>query len=275
MNNMSESKRDLITLEITENQIAVLTLNRPEVHNAFDEHMIVAFQNHLETLSKNASIRLLVVRANGKNFCAGADLQWMRRMAKFSHNDNVKDATALAILLKTLYEFPKPTICLVHGVVYGGGVGIACACDMIIASDTAKFSFTEVKLGLIPAVISPYVVETIGVRHAKTYFLTTEIIDASKALELGLAHLVVPELVLHDLNASYILQLLRNGPQAMCEVKKLINAVKVHPPGSDAVVKITATTIANIRASTEGIEGVQAFLEKRQAKWVLVKNQYE
>src|SRR4030095_4923835 len=181
------------------------------------------------------------------------------------------DATALGTLLQTLYRFPKPTIALVQGAAYGGGAGLACACDLVLASTSATFCFSEAKLGLIPAIISPYIIEAMGDRQAKAYFLTSEIIDAQKALTLGLCHHIIPENITDDhlTHIPIINNILKNGPEAISHIKKWVNVIKSCSTGSDDTLKITAERIADIRVSPEGKEGISAFIEKRDPNWII------
>ncbi len=257
-----------VLLSISEDGIAELTLNRPEVHNAFDDDVIEQLITQLESIAENESVRVLVLRSNGKNFSAGADLGWMRRMAKNSHQENLQDAGRLAKLMQLLNELNKPTIGLVQGAAYGGAVGLAACCDMVIASEDAQFCLSEVKIGLIPAVISPYVVRAIGERQSRRYFLTAEPFSAAIAHNFGLVHEVVasPELF-DDACARITRTLSKNSPQGMRAAKDLIFAVS-HKVIDQTVIQNTAQRIADIRVSDEGQEGLSAFLEKRKPNWI-------
>lgn len=247
--------------------VATVTLNRPELHNAFDDRVIVELTSVLARLGADPAVRVVALAANGRSFSAGADLGWMKRMAAYSEAENLADARALAGLMRTLAGLPKPTLALVQGPAYGGGVGLVACCDIAIASDTASFSLSEARLGLIPAVISPYVVRAMGARACHRYFLTAERIDAAAAERLGLVHQVVPPAGLAGAGEKMLRILLDGGPAAQAECKALIARVQ-HGDVDDAMVDDTARRIARLRASPEGKEGVAAFLEKRKPAWV-------
>lgn len=246
---------------------ATVTMNRPEVHNAFDDALIVALTAELQRLETDPAVRVVVLTGAGKSFSAGADLNWMRRMADYSQQENLHDAMCLAGLMKTLDGLGKPTVALVQGAAYGGGVGLVACCDIVLATPKASFCLSEVKLGLIPAAISPYVVAAIGSRAARRYFLTAERFAAADACRLGLVHEVVAEEALLGRAAEVIGQLLQNGPQAMAAAKRLVTVV-ARGPIDAAMIADTAERIASARASAEGKEGLGAFLEKRQPAWV-------
>ncbi len=245
---------------------ATLTLNRPELHNAFDDQLIADMTRILQGFANDSQVRLVILAAAGKSFSAGADLGWMQRMADYSHAENLADAEALANLLRTLNDLPKPTIALVQGAAYGGGVGLVAACDLVLATPKASFCLSEVKLGLIPAVISPYVVAAIGSRAARRYCISAERFSVERALQLGLVHELVAmdELTTEADRLSRLL--LKNGPQAMAAAKKLVADVANHPLDSELIAE-TAERIATTRASDEGREGLAAFLEKRRPNW--------
>jgi methylglutaconyl-CoA hydratase len=245
--------------------VARLTLDRPERHNAFDDTLIAALESALRALAANDAVRVVLLAAEGKSFSAGADLNWMRRMAGYSDAENLADAERLAALLRGLDRLAKPTVALVQGAAIGGGVGLVAACDIAIASEAALFALSEVRLGLIPSVISPYVVSAIGARASRRYMLTAERFDAAEALRLGLVHQVVAADALEDANQAVVRHLLAGGPAAIAESKALIR--DVDRPLSDAVVADTAARIARLRASPEGREGVNAFLDKRKPAW--------
>jgi methylglutaconyl-CoA hydratase len=247
--------------------IATLTLNRPELHNAFDDGLIAALLAELRRLAADPRLRLLVLCASGKSFSAGADLGWMRRTADYSRQENLADALQLAELMRTLDSFPRPTLALVQGAAFGGGVGLVACCDIAIAAETASFCLSEVKLGLIPAVISPYVIAAIGLRQARRYVLSAERFDAHEARRFGLVHEVVPAGELAARGCELCAQLLRNGPEAMAAGKQLVAAV-ARGPLDETLIRGTALRIAAVRASAEGREGLAAFLEKRQPSWV-------
>jgi len=247
--------------------VATLTFNRPELHNAIDESVIAQFKAGLRQAAADARVRVLVVAGNGKSFCAGADLNWMKRTAGYSEEENYRDALEFTELLDLLDRMPMPTIARVHGPAYGGGVGIVAACDIAIGTAEAAFSFSEVRLGLIPSMISPYAVAAIGERYARRYMLTAERIDAAQALHIGLLHELCHADALDASIAKLVGHALRGGPASIAASKRLIETV-AHGPIDAARRDYTARTIAAIRASAEGKEGVGAFLEKRPPAWV-------
>jgi methylglutaconyl-CoA hydratase len=262
---------ELVLATITKNQIGILTLNRPDKHNAFNHKMIAEIIQKLNFFQQQA-IRFLVINANGKHFSAGADLNWMAEMATKSIDANLEDATELAKMLYLIYHFDKPTIALVQGSALGGGAGIVAACDIVITTDQSQFGFTETKMGLIPATISPYVINSIGPKMANYYFLTAEIFDAAIAKKIGLCHEIVSLeqlLEIHDL--TIIKQLNKNGPLAISHAKKLVRSIGEKNLNDTHLIPITANMIAQLRASKEGQEGISAFLEKRQPNWALNK----
>ena len=247
--------------------VATVTLNRPEIHNAFDEALIAKLTETFVALDDEGDVRIVVLAGAGRSFCAGADLNWMKRMAAFGQDENLRDATALAAMLRALYALSKPTIARVHGAAYGGGVGLIAACDIAVAVPEATFALTEAKLGLIPATIGPYVIEAIGARQARRYFLTAERFGAAEALRIGLVHEVaaLPQL---DTRIGDLVGALRvAGPSAQLECKALIRGVAHRPIDAD-VISGTAGHIAAVRASPEGKEGVAAFLGKRRPAWL-------
>ena len=247
--------------------VATVTLNRPEIHNAFDEALIAKLTETFVALDDDGDVRIVVLAGAGRSFCAGADLNWMKRMAAFGQDENLRDATALAAMLRALYALSKPTIARVHGAAYGGGVGLIAACDIAVAVPEATFALTEAKLGLIPATIGPYVIEAIGARQARRYFLTAERFGAAEALRIGLVHEVaaLPQL---DTRIGDLVGALRvAGPSAQLECKALIRGVAHRPIDAD-VIGGTAGHIAAVRASPEGKEGVAAFLGKRRPAWL-------
>jgi len=248
--------------------IGIITLNRAERHNAFDDTLIAELTDTLRSMEADANVRVVVLSAAGASFSAGADLHWMKRMAGFSREDNVRDAMGLGALMRTLAHLAKPTIARVQGAAYGGGVGLVACCDIAVALQSATFSFSEAKLGLIPAVISPYVIAAIGERASRRYFLTAERFEASEAWRLGLVHDIAtsPE-QLDEKIGDIVEALLACGPSAQREAKELIRAVAHRPVMSD-VIQDTAERIAKVRASPEGREGVAAFLEKRKPGWI-------
>jgi methylglutaconyl-CoA hydratase len=247
--------------------VGLVTLNRPDRHNAFDDVLIAELTEALRSMEAEDAVRVVVLSGAGKSFSAGADLNWMKRMSGFSREENQRDAMGLGALMRTLAHLRKPTIARVHGAAYGGGVGLVACCDIAVATHGAAFSFSEAKLGLVPAVISPYVVAAIGERAARRYFLTAERFDAAEAWRLGLVHeLARDENELDAKIGAIVDALLECGPAAQRESKELIRAVASRPVTSD-VLQDTAERIARLRASPEGREGVSAFLEKRRASW--------
>ena len=246
--------------------IATIRMNRPDVHNAFDDALIEALTLELRRVERLPEAKIVVLAANGKSYSAGADLNWMKRMAKYSREENLRDAAALAGLMRTLDGLGKPTIARVQGAAYGGGVGLVACCDIAIASTEASFSLSEVRLGLIPSVISPYVIAAIGERAARRYFLTAERFDAREALRVDLVHQVVDAGALDEAVAKMAGELLKGGPRAQAAAKKLIADVSRRPM-DDGLSNETAKRIAEIRVTDEGREGVAAFLDKRKPNW--------
>jgi methylglutaconyl-CoA hydratase len=247
--------------------IASVTLARPEVRNAFNDELIAELTEAFTALGTREDVRCIVLAAEGKAFCAGADLNWMRRMADYSRDENLADASKLAEMLHVLYTCPKPTIARVQGDVYAGGTGLVAACDMAVSSDTAGYCLSEVKLGLIPATISPYVIRAMGARAAHRYALTAERFDAAEALRIGFVHAVVPMDGLDAKVAELSQALVNAGPEAVKACKRLVQDVA----GRDidaALIRTTVEGIADIRASAEGREGVQSFLGKRTPAWL-------
>ena len=248
--------------------IGLVTLNRPDRHNAFDDTLIAELTATLRQFEADDTVRVVVLSGAGKSFSAGADLNWMKRMAGFSKEDNQRDAMALGALMRTLAHLRKPSVARVQGAAYGGGVGLVACCDIAVASQAAVFSLSEVKLGLIPAVISPYVVAAIGERAARRYFLSGERFDAAEAWRLGLVHELGGDDDAMDEKIGEIIEaLLACGPVAQREAKELIRAVASRPVTSE-LIQDTAERIARVRSSPEGREGVAAFLEKRRAAWL-------
>ena len=256
----------MTTLSLERTTVATLTLNKPEVHNAFDEGLIKDMIAALEDVAQDDSIRVLVLKGNGKSFCAGADLNWMRKMAAYSQEENYQDSRALDRLMHTLNTLPKPTIAWVHGSAYGGGVGLIACCDVVLAEKSAKFCLSEVKLGLIPAVISPYVVHKIGVSQARRYFLTGEVFTASQAQIMGLVHEIGPLEELDTLLNKWTQALLQGGPIAQTQAKKLISDI-CNKPLDQPLRNDLARRIASIRVSPEGQKGLSAFLNKEKVSW--------
>lgn len=246
---------------------ATITLNRPKVHNALDEAIVSALIDSLNELDRDPSVRAVILASSNKTFCAGVDLKWMQHSAQQSYAENLQDALNLAELMRTLHNLSKPTIALVGGAAYGGGVGLVACCDIAIASERARFCFSEVRLGLIPSVINPYVVRAIGERAARRYCLTAEIFRAEEAHHIGLVHEVVSDDKLAAKSTVMTGALMAGGPAALSATKKLVN--DSHTVSLDnAVLQSTAEQIATVRSSEEAKEGVGAFLEKRQPAWL-------
>lgn len=243
-----------------------LRLNRAELHNAFDAALIAELTATLEAVGRDPDVRVLVLEGAGASFSAGADLNWMRGMAAASEADNREDALALARLMRTLDELPRPTIARVHGAAFGGGVGLVACCDIAIGVSGAKFGLTESRLGLLPATISPYVVAAIGARNARRYFATAEIFDAAQAQRIGLLHDVVEADALDAAVDRQIALLLKSGPVAVAGAKRLVHDVAT-ATDRDLLDQHNASLIAALRVSAEGQEGLGAFLDKRPAAW--------
>jgi methylglutaconyl-CoA hydratase len=244
--------------------VARVTLDRPEVRNAFDDSLISTLRKAFAEIGEDPSVRVMVLAGNGPAFCAGADLNWMKRMAGYDYAANLRDAQALAEMLATLDRMPKPTIARVHGPAFAGGTGLVAASDIAVGSKEAKFCFSEAKLGLSPATISPHVIRAIGERAARRYFLTAEVFDAEEAFRIGMLSLLVSDL---DTAIDKLLEhLLAGGPEAMMKIKELIRSVSTRPL-HQALVADTAKRIAEIRVSPEGKEGIASFLEKRKPSW--------
>jgi len=256
-------------LVVDDRGVARLTLDRPEVHNAFDDALIGELNAHLErlhALTERGEVRLVVLGSDGKHFSAGADLNGMKRMIDYSFDDNLKDARELARLMQQLDALPCPTLCRVQGAAYGGAVGLAACCDVVIAANKAKFCLSEVRIGLSPAVISPYVQRAIGPRQMRRYALTAEVIDAATAQALGLVHEVAEGAELDTRVDQMIDRLLAASPQAQRATKALLAQV-ARDPDSDATVDATCRTISELRVSREGQEGLAAFFDKRPPAW--------
>jgi methylglutaconyl-CoA hydratase len=260
-----------ITVEQT-GAVSTVTLNRPDVRNAFNEHVIYELTTVFASFLHQNISRCVVLQAVGKAFCAGADLNWMKKMATYSHAENVADASALAMMLRTIYECPLPVIARVQGDVFAGGMGLVAACDVVVSVNSARFSLSEVKLGLIPATIAPYVIRAIGARAAHRYFLTAEVFNAQAALQMGFVHeLADSDAALDAVVQRYVNCFASASPNALTECKRLLRDV-AHAPIDDALVADTAQRIAHIRASDEGRHGVSSFLNKTQALWVMPGN---
>ena len=247
--------------------IVTMTLNRPEVHNTFDASLIASITDHLQRLDADETVRIIVLSGVGRSFSAGADLNWMRSTANYDQQRNLEDAQKLAEMMSLLNRLTKPTIARINGPAYGGGVGLIACCDIAIAVQSARFALTEVRLGLVPAVISPYVVACIGQRQARRFFLTGEPISAALAEAIGLLHQVVADDELDAAVERTVEFLLLGGPQALAHCKELIRTVHFDNNLSDALIFHTAEVISELRVSAEGQEGLTAFLQKRPPYW--------
>ena len=247
--------------------VAVVTLNRPEVRNAFDDALIAALAANFKALDDDNDVRAVVLGGNGPAFCAGGDLNWMKRMAGYGYEQNLHDAMGLAVMLQTIDRMKKPVIARVHGPAYAGGTGLVAACDIAVGTPEAKFCLSEAKIGLSPATISPYVLRAMGERTARRYFLTAEVFDAEEALRIGMLSALVPAPQLDATIDALLKHLLACGREALAKIKDLIRAVASRPI-DDSMVADTARRIAEIRGSAEGKEGVASFLEKRKPSWV-------
>ncbi|WP_310628597.1 enoyl-CoA hydratase/isomerase family protein [Limnohabitans sp.] len=248
--------------------VRTITLSRPDVRNAFNDEVIAELKNAFTEAGQAADVRCVVLAAKGSAFCAGADLNWMRRMADYTRDENLADAGELAAMLRAIYECPKPTIARVQGDVFAGGVGLVAACDMAVSVDSATYCLSEVKLGLIPATISPYVIRAMGARASHRYFLTAERFSAAEAHRIGLLHEVVTVDVLDAKVAELTSALVSASPNAVRACKRLVQDVAEREI-DDALVAHTVAGIADIRSSAEGKEGVQSFLQKRKPNWLL------
>jgi methylglutaconyl-CoA hydratase len=247
--------------------VAWVTLDRADLHNAFNEVMIRELHEAFSTLGRQADIRAIVLTGEGKSFCAGADLNWMKKMVDYTFAENVQDAHALSAMLKTIHDCPKPVIARIQGAAFGGGIGLLSACDMAVSVESATFCLSEVKLGLLPAVISPFVLTKISISAAQRYFLTAEKFSAPEALRIGLIAEMVPDIAALDAKVDALLDaLLANGPEAVAQCKVLISHVR--RIDWERAVDITTKMIAERRASAEGQEGMRAFLEKRPPQWL-------
>ena len=257
---------DMLIVSPPRRGVVTVTLNRPERHNAFDDELIRALTATLRQLAGDDTVRAVVLAGNGRSFSAGADLNWMQRTAGYRREQNEADALALAELMETLDALPKPTVARVHGAAIGGGVGLVACCDIVLAAESARFRLSEVRLGLIPAAIAPYVCRAMGERQARRYFVSAELFDAREAHRVGLVHEVVADAELDTRLEALLEALQANGPRAMAEAKALARFAG-RSPMDRAMTERTARWIAEIRVSDEGREGIGAFLEKRKPAW--------
>ncbi len=253
-------------LSESNNHVNTITFNRIDKHNAFDDSLLADLQELLDQAIADPTIHVIVLKANGQNFSAGADLAWMQRMVMLNEAENLADAMILARVMHTIHHSPKPTIAKVQGAAYGGGAGLVAACDIAIAANSARFCFSEVKLGLIPAVISPYVIKAIGERAATWLFMSAEVIDAKRACELQLVHYCVPDDELQTYVFNYAQQLAQLAPSAVRASKALVRQIANKPINED-LQHLTAALIAKQRVSAEGQQGLQAFLNKETPRW--------
>lgn len=256
-----------VSIDIQPNGCATISLNRPDVRNALNGDLIVQLTTAISDCDKNPFVRVIVLTGQGEIFCAGADLAHMKKMAEFTYDENVSDALRLGQLFETLDTCNKPTVAIVQGGAYGGGVGLVAASDIVIASDTAKFALTEVRLGIVPAVISPYIINAIGQRNARHYALTARALSSDEALAVGLIQYRESDEKLEETAQQVIHQLLKGSSAAQAATKKLFRDVNSRPITHE-LINLTAKAIADARASQDGQEGLQAFLEKRQPNWI-------
>ena len=258
---------DKVITQIDSRGIARVILNNPDKHNAFDDQMIIQLTEAFEAVATNSDVRIMLLQSEGKSFSAGADLGWMKRMARYSYQQNLSDTHALAAMLKALHQMPIPTIARVQGAAFGGALGLISCCDIAVASSKASFALSEVKIGLVPSTISPYVIAAIGERHAKRYFMTAERFDANTALQISLVHEAVEERFLDDKVEQLITMILSNGPEAVVAAKQLAFAISGKAIDS-SLIEHTCEVIAGIRVSAQGQEGLNAFLDKRKPHWL-------
>ena len=255
--------------------VGIITLNRPERHNAFDDILIRELIAAVAAMAADDAVRVLVISSTGKSFSAGADLDWVARAAAYSPDESLRDARALAEMLRALAQMNKPTLARVQGSAYGGGVGLVAACDIAIATYATQFSFPEVRLGLIPSVISPHVISAIGERYARRYMLTAERFSAAEAYRIGLVHEIVPDhAALDEAIGEIVENLMKSAPRAVGECKETLHAMAGRPV-SEALIEDTVRRIASIRAGAEAKEGIGAFLEKRTPQWCSIPAQPE
>ena len=258
---------DLVQIDATPDGMVFVTINRPKKKNAFNAAVIAALHQAFETLHGADHVRVVFIRGAGGTFCAGADLQWMADAAGWSESDNRDDAMGLAKMLKALHDVPALTVAIVEGAAMGGGAGLVCACDMAVAVEGARFAFSEVKLGLIPATIAPYVIEAVGPRRARQLFLSANIFDENYAAHLGLIDMILPDAASVDEFVSMLSDsVMANAPAAMGDAKRLVHDVSGHRI-DHGLMEDTAKRIARARLSPEGQEGVRAFLDKRPPSW--------
>ena len=255
---------DALLVETDTRGVCTVTLHRPDRHNAFDDRLIALLLRKLEEIEDDPTVRVVVLTGTGKSFSSGADLEWMRGMAKYNEEANREDARRVAELMERLNNLSKPTVARINGPAFAGAIGLIACCDIVIAAERAEFAISEVRLGLAPAVISPYVIAAIGEREARRLFMTAERISSEEARRIGLVHVVASDETLADTVEKYIEYLLKAGPNALTECKRLILRLTEREPAAEE----TADVIARLRVSDEGQEGMTAFFEKRKPKWV-------
>ncbi|HWW19234.1 MAG TPA: enoyl-CoA hydratase/isomerase family protein [Steroidobacteraceae bacterium] len=260
---------DFETLQLESDRgCTTVWLNRPDRHNAFHEGVIADLTRCFERLSTDPAVRMIVLAGRGRSFCAGADLEWMQRQASAHYDTNIADARRLAIMLRTIAQTPKPILARVHGAALGGGLGLICVCDLAIAAPEATFGTTEVRLGLTPSTIAPYVLNAIGERAAGRYFLTGERFDAHEALRIGLVHELVEADALDAQLAKMLDALRQSGPKAQAHCKELVALLRDRDPTEPLILEQTARSIADVRSGEEAREGIAAFLAKRKPGWI-------
>ncbi len=257
-----------ILYQMDDKGIVTITLNRPDVHNAFDEKFITALSELLDRVNCSTKAKVVILKAQGKSFSAGADLNWMQRMVGYTEKENIEDAQQLSNMLHQLNTLSKPTIAEIQGAAFGGGIGLIACCDIAVAIEHCEFCFSEVKLGIIPAVISPFVINAIGERAARRYFLTGERFTSQQALEINLIHEISPLYDIENRVSEISLEILKNGPQAVIAAKSLIFALQSNDIDT-SVRDETSQLIAKLRVSEEGQEGLKAFLTKRKPHWII------
>ncbi|QCZ93809.1 enoyl-CoA hydratase/isomerase family protein [Salinimonas iocasae] len=260
------NENSAVLYQVDNRGVATVTLNNPDKHNAFDDAMIATLTDYFQQAAKDKAVRVVVLQARGKSFSAGANLQWMQRMAEYTEAENERDAMALATMLQTLYTLPKLTIARVQGAAFGGAIGLIACCDIAIGSRLSKFCLSEVKIGLIPATIAPYVVEAMGARVCRRYFQTAEVFSARRARRLGLLSEAVTEDELDSTIEDIITQVIKNGPSAVGQAKALVEYV-AGVPIDEALMEKTSKWIASVRVSEEGQQGLNAFLNKQKPAW--------
>lgn len=249
-----------------QDRVALLTINREQKRNAFDNHLLAEMNARIQEIQNNPRLSCIILKAQGEHFSAGADLNWMKSMASFTQEENHKDALVLGKLMYSLYHGPKPSIAMIKGSAFGGGAGLAAACSIAIASPDARFCFSEVKLGLIPAVISPYVIKAIGERNAQMLFMSAEVFDSARALALGLVQFCIPEEQLFEFTLNYAQQIAQNAPEAVKQSLQLAHEV-ANKTINEELTNYTAALIAQKRISVEGQQGITAFLNKEKPNW--------